>query len=138
MEKYYSKLDPEELLHMVVRKEDFQPGRIDLIDAHEFLQCSLLNFPMGHTFRPHKHVIKECQKTTIAQEAWVCLSGKVKCTYYDFDDSILATVIINEGDASFTLHCGHNYEILTDSTRVMEFKTGPYHGQQLDKVFINE
>lgn len=136
MEKFYSKLDPEMLLHMVVRQKDFQAGRTDIIDPNQFLQCGLLFFPKGHTFKPHKHIFKEGPKTVRAQESWVVISGKVKCTFYDYDDSILATVILNEGDASFTLQCGHNYEMMDHNCRIMEFKTGPYSGQQNDKVFI--
>ena len=46
------------------------------------------------------------------------------------------TEILNVGDASFTLEGGHNYEILEDNTLVYEYKTGPYEGQEFDKIFI--
>ena len=141
MEKFYSKIDPEVVLHMVVRKEDFKPGRIDLIAPDNFIQCSLLNFQKGKTFQPHKHIWKKYQDSKyfsmiIAQESWYVQQGKVKCIFYDFDESILATEILNAGDASFTLCCGHNYEILEDDTKILEYKTGPYEGQEKDKVFI--
>jgi len=35
-----------------------------------------------------------------------------------------------------TFFGGHNYLIMQDDTLVYEFKTGPYTGQQNDKVFI--
>ena len=54
----------------------------------------------------------------------------------DIDDNIIAEPILKEGDASFTLYGGHTYEILEDNTLVYEYKTGPYEGQKLDKVFI--
>ena len=44
--------------------------------------------------------------------------------------------ILEQGDASFTLEGGHNYQILEDNTLVYEYKTGPYEGQKLDKVFL--
>ena len=56
--------------------------------------------------------------------------------FYDLDNSVLTTEILNVGDASFTLEGGHNYEILEDNTLVYEYKTGPYEGQEFDKVFI--
>ena len=37
-----------------------------------------------------------------------------------------------------TFQGGHNYEILEENTRVLEYKTGPYYGQKLDKVFVEE
>src|SRR5688572_19111712 len=136
MEKFYSKKDPESLLHFVIRKEDFIPGRQDLIYPEEFIQCATLNLNAGTTFRPHKHVWKEKNLLMIAQESWVVIAGKVRCTLYDLDESVLAEPILEAGDASFTLQGGHNYIILEDSTRVLEFKTGPYFGQKMDKVFI--
>jgi hypothetical protein len=35
-----------------------------------------------------------------------------------------------------TFRGGHNYLILEEDTIVYEYKTGPYMGQQLDKVFL--
>ena len=37
-----------------------------------------------------------------------------------------------------TFQGGHTYEILEDDTIVYEYKTGPYKGQENDKVFIDE
>ena len=64
------------------------------------------------------------------------IKGRVKFYFYDLDDKLLDTIILEQGDASFTLEGGHNYEILEDDTIVYEYKTGPYEGQQKDKVFI--
>lgn len=136
MEKFYSKIDPSVLLHFVIRKDDFVEGRQDLISAENFLQCSTLNLKAGVTFKPHKHIWKERDLMMIAQESWCVLKGKVRCTFYDLDDKILAEPILKSGDASFTIQGGHNYFILMDGTRVLEYKTGPYQGQKLDKVFI--
>lgn len=136
MEKFFSKLDPECLLHFVIRKEDFKPGRQDLINPEEFLQCSTLNLMAGHTFKPHKHKWREKNHLIIAQESWIVLTGKVRCTFYDLDNSIIAEPVLKAGDASFTLQGGHNYFILADNTKVLEYKTGPYNGQTIDKEFI--
>jgi hypothetical protein len=88
------------------------------------------------TFKPHKHIWKEQKRNVIAQESWVVLQGSVKCIFYDLDNTILSTEFLYPGDASFTLEGGHNYEILEDNTLVYEYKTGPYEGQELDKIFI--
>ena len=55
---------------------------------------------------------------------------------YDLDDTILYTGILEPGDCSVSYYGGHNYMSLEDNTTVYEFKTGPYLGQELDKVFI--
>lgn len=137
MEKIYSKIEPTALLHIVVRKEDIKEGRLDLIEAYHFLQCAALNLKKGTTFKPHRHIFKDVPpRRVIAQESWIVLQGSVKCTFYDFDNTILAEPILEAGDMSATLGAGHNYLILEDNTKVLEYKTGPYEGQALDKEFI--
>lgn len=138
MEKIYSKTDPTKLLHIVVRKEDFSEGRQDIVEENQFIQCSILKLESGKTFRPHKHIWKERTRNVIAQESWMIVQGSVKAFFYDLDDTIIEEVILNAGDASFTLEGGHNYLILEDGTMVYEYKTGPYEGQLMDKTFIGE
>lgn len=137
MIKYYSKIDPNKLLHVIVRKDDLKPGRKDIIPEEHFIQCSHLNMEKGKTFKPHRHIFKNRTRDVIAQESWVVIQGSVKCIFYDLDDSILVEPILYPGDASFTLEGGHNYEILENDTLVYEYKTGPYEGQALDKTFID-
>jgi len=60
----------------------------------------------------------------------------VMCSFFDLDDSLLSTPILNPGDASFTLAGGHTYKALDEETLVYEFKTGPYYGKQTDKRSI--
>ena len=93
----------------------------------------------GKTFVPHRHIFKKrTYEKQIAQESWVVIKGKVERTFYDLDDTILETKILNPGDVSFTLEAGHNYKILEDDTLVYEYKTGPYEGQKLDKTFLTK
>jgi cupin fold WbuC family metalloprotein len=137
MEKIYSKVDGR-LLHIINRLPEIN-GRTNVVDDENFIQCATLRMEKGKTFQPHKHIIKErTHKEQIAQESWVVIKGRVKCIFYDIDDTIIAEPILGEGDASFTLYGGHTYEILEDDTIVYEYKTGPYEGQELDKVFIDE
>ena len=136
MEKIYSKINPNKLLHIIVRKEDMKPGRIDIVPEEHFIQCSILNLEKNKTFKPHKHIWKERTCNVIAQESWVVIQGSVQCFLYDIDDTIIETPILYSGDASYTLEGAHNYLILEDDTLVYEYKTGPYEGQELDKTFL--
>jgi len=139
MEKIYSKIEPDKLLHIINRLNEIKPGRLDLVPEDNFIQCSILNMENGKTFPPHRHIIKErTYKQQIAQESWIVIRGRVKCILFDIDDSIIATPILEAGDASFTLYGGHTYEILDEGTIVYEYKTGPYEGQALDKTFIKD
>jgi hypothetical protein len=139
MEKIYSKVEPDLLLHIIRRLDDIkeQDQRVDIVPEDNFIQCSSLKLKKGKKFRPHKHIEKKrTYEKQIAQESWVVINGKVKCFLYDIDDTLIATPILEVGDASFTLHGGHTYEILSDNTIVYEYKTGPYEGQEFDKVFL--
>lgn len=136
MEKIYSKINGK-LLHQVVRLVDATKERTDLSSDDSYLQCALLKLPKEKTFKPHKHNINpRHDENYIPQESWCVIKGKVKCIFYDIDDSIIAEPILSAGDVSFTFLGGHNYLILEDDTIVYEYKTGPYYGQKIDKSFI--
>jgi len=136
MYKIYSKIEPDKLLHIVNRLSDIE-GRQDIVPVDHFIQCATLKMKNGKTFPPHKHITKDRHYSRqIAQESWVVIRGSVRCKFYDLDDTLIADPILNPGDASFTLYGGHTYEILEEDTIVYEYKTGPYEGQALDKVFI--
>lgn len=137
MEYIYSKVDEKKLLHIINRLYEIE-NRTEVVPENNFIQCATLKMKKGTTFRPHKHIKKERHyPEQIAQESWVIIKGSVKCIFYDLDDTIIATPILREGDASFTLYGGHTYEILEENTIVYEYKTGPYEGQKLDKTFLS-
>lgn len=123
-------------LHTIYKASDFTLERTELVEPNQFIQCAYLRMDEGKTFRPHKHIWKEPSfDKMIAQESWVVIRGSVKVLFYDTDMTLLETHVLNAGDSSFTLEGGHTYEILEDDTLVYEYKTGPYEGQEKDKVF---
>lgn len=136
MKFIYSKVD-KSLLHIVYKYMDLDEPRQDICPDREYIQVAALSLDKGKTFRPHKH-IEQIRTTDIAQESWVIMSGAIEATYYDLDDTVLEQVILEAGDITVTFKGGHNYKSLTDGTRVYEYKTGPYQGQEKDKVFIDD
>lgn len=133
----YSKYDSDRLLHSIFRKEDMIKTRIDIAPENQFIQVSALNLHKGKTFRPHQHIWKvPNSKLIITQESWCVISGKVKVFMYDITSELLHTDILNPGDTSITYEGGHNYEILEENSLIYEYKTGPYEGQERDKVFL--
>ena len=139
MIKIYSRGDINKLCHIIVKKDDIITERTDIISPDNFLQLSTLRLQNGKTFKPHKHIWKKGEEKVIAQESWVVIEGKVNVTYYDdvLHDTPLGNYIIGPGDCSITLFGGHTYEAIGECV-VYEFKTGPYKGQKMDKVFIDE
>ena len=142
MKKIYSKVEPNKLLHIIHRADEFytiEDGhRRDVVGEKEFIQLSALNMNNGHTFKPHKHIWKSGEKECIAQESWVVIKGSVECVFFDLDDKVLDKPILYPGDCSVTLGGGHTYRILKDETLVYEYKTGPYKGVENDKEFLDE
>jgi cupin fold WbuC family metalloprotein len=142
VELIYSKVEPDKLLHIIHKVDEFytidEGHRRDVVGEKEFIQLSALNMNEGHTFRPHQHIWKDGEDKVIAQESWVVIKGSVECNFYDTDGVILSKPILKPGDISVTLGGGHTYLILEDDTLVYEYKTGPYHGQKLDKEFLDD
>ena len=142
MKKLYSKVEPDKLLHIIHKVDEFytiEDGhRRDLVGDDSFIQLSAMNMKKGHTFRPHQHIWKPGEKEVIAQESWVVIKGSVECNLMDTDGTTLDKPILKPGDCSVTLGGGHTYLILEDDTLVYEYKTGPYKGQKNDKTFLDE
>lgn len=136
MVEIYSKQQPDLLLHLVKRLDEIK-SREDVAKDDQFLQLATLRMEKGKTFRPHQHIWKPVStEQCIAQESWVVIQGSVLVSFYDLDGALLAQETINRGDCSMTFQGGHTYTILEDDTVVYEYKTGPYQGQALDKVFL--
>jgi cupin fold WbuC family metalloprotein len=137
MEHIYSKVEKGKLLHIINRLSEIE-GRQEIVPENNFIQCATIKMPKDKTFKPHKHIEKHrTYEKQIAQESWLVIKGSVKCIFYDIDDTIIAEPILYPGDASFTLCGAHTYLILEEDTIVYEYKTGPYEGQLLDKMFID-
>jgi len=136
MEKVYSKIKPEVLLHLINRKEDITNQRRDLSLEEEGLQvsCFLMN-KEGKT-KPHKH-IKQIRTTDITQETWIVINGSIKVTLYDLDEKIIKEDILKSGDCLITFRGGHSFVVLEEDTTIYECKNGPYQGQEKDRVFID-
>ena len=136
MYKIYSKIDKEVLCHLINRYNEIT-DTTNVAQDHEFLQLATLRMNKGQTFKPHQHIWKTTTRPCIiAQESWVVIKGSVECSFYDIDGTFLEKQNIYAGDCSMTFEGGHIYLILEDDTVVYEYKTGPYTGQENDKVFI--
>ena len=138
MIKIYSNYDVDKLCHIIIKKDEINSKRKDIIPEENFLQLSTLNLEDGTTFKPHRHIWKEGEKKVIAQESWVVIEGYVDVTYYDEEGTTpIGNYRIGPGDCSITLLGGHTYKAIGE-VKVYEFKTGPYKGQKMDKRFIDD
>jgi hypothetical protein len=132
---FYSKKNPGHLTHIVYSASDFQ-GRVNLVSPKEFLQVSAIELADKEEFKAHIHTWKECDiDTTVAQEAWVVIKGRVKASLYDEEQNLVGEQDLIPGDCCITLHGGHKYAS-TEESLVYEFKSGPYLGDSLDKFYL--
>lgn len=136
MKKIFSKINNSILLLVINKKQDITSNRTDLCPSDQFLQISTKILTNNTTFRPHKHLKLE-RNTDITQEAWIILSGKIKCKFYDLDDSIILEEVLSGGDCAVVFKAGHSFEVLEDNTILYEVKNGPYYGTEKDKTFID-
>ena len=81
MEKIYSKIEPDKLLHIVVRKEDILAGRQDIVSEEHFIQCSILNMEKGKTFRPHRHIWKQTCKRRVRADIYMLIYSYIYCIH---------------------------------------------------------
>lgn len=137
MIKIYSKKQPTVLCHMIYTPgENNTKQRVDVAPEDQFIQVSHLNLKKDTTFKPHKHIWKAAPREfVIAQESWCVMKGLVLVHFFDIDGQPLSDMELPAGSISLTFQGGHTYTALRDS-EVYEYKTGPYEGQEKDKVFI--
>src|SRR3990167_434051 len=101
MEKIYSKVKPEMLLHVINKKEDIMEKRTDLSPEEEFLQVACFSLSKGKGVKAHKHL--DCKKiVTQNQESWLVVEGSIKVALYDVDDKILKEDFLRQGDCLIT------------------------------------
>lgn len=112
--------------------------RVDFSEPHEFLQGAIIRIPPRHTFRAHKHLERKRSFSNLrAQESWIVIAGAVEVDYYSESGVFLQTASLGVGDLSISYRGGHGYRTLESRTIVYEFKSGPYEGQAIDKVFLD-
>lgn len=130
------------LLHEIVylnfnfeKALDFE--RINLSDDKEYLQGALIQIPSEHSFKAHRHLERSRNFSDLrAQETWIVIAGEVEVTYFTDEGELLKSETLHAGDVSITFRGGHSYRTTGSPSIVYEFKTGPYEGQEIDKVFI--
>ncbi len=136
MKRFYSKVDPDILLFTLNKSEDITYDRTDLSPEDQYLQVATKKLSKDTTFRPHRH-LKLTRQIDKTQEAWVFLSGKVRASFYDIDDTLFLETELSAGDCAVAYNAGHSFIVLEDKTTLYEFKNGPYLGIEKDKKFID-
>ena len=135
MEKIVSKINPNVLLHVIHKRENFSERRVDFSTDKEYIQPAAMVLSKNEEVTAHKHLEGE-KIGKITQEVIIVVEGELEIKYYDLDDSLIRTEILRSGDCSVTFFGGHSFKALSERTKFYEIKNGPYHGREKDKKQI--
>jgi hypothetical protein len=69
----------------------------------------------------------------VTQEVLFVRQGRICAHIFDISEKKVASVEVAAGDVIVLLHGGHGYDVLEDGTQVLEVKTGPYLGPEVDR-----
>jgi cupin fold WbuC family metalloprotein len=121
-----------ELLAIYQRYEDIKGGLSFLTPNSSYIQVCTWKYNKEKYFTIHKHIdnIREVKKT---QETIVVLDGSLKVTIWDENDSPVE-IILKEKDFIILLAGWHTFQCLTDNTKILEVKNGPFISVEKDKV----
>ncbi len=120
---------------IVFRDSEWVDGLSFITEDSDFLQVGMWNYNEGKQLKAHTHKVFE-RKSYRTQEATYVRSGKLGVDLYDENKTLVEQFVLNEGDVAVFLAGGHGYRILSDGTRVIEFKNGPFLGVEADKELI--
>ncbi len=138
---FYSKCVDDLMTHLVFKIPNLfeKSNRIDIIEDSNFLQCAFLHLEKNESFAPHIHPTRHQEAMKInTQECWVILKGSVTALLFDVDGEFLDKIRLDSGSLIFTLAGGHTYQSEANGTQVLEFKSGPYFGPNIDKFPLNK
>jgi cupin fold WbuC family metalloprotein len=132
MEKIYSKINKNKLLHIISNDLDENEKRVDLTDVNLPLQVSRINLKES-TVRPHNHNPKELFKEKIKpNECWIVLNGKIDISLFDEDKNNIKNTILSKGSILITIDGGHSINKSSQDSELVEIKLGPYKGGDLN------
>ena len=120
------------VLARLIKAEDWNDGLGFYSKENEVIQVGTWHYNTGKELL--KHIHNEVDRViTRTNEVLFIVSGSVKAFIYNLEGQLVEELIVNQGDTLILLNCGHGYEILSDKTKVLEIKNGPYLGAEIDR-----
>ncbi len=135
MNKIYSKLEPEKLLHVICRREEINSRREEFASPEEVIQAATIMLKKDEEVPAHTH-LENIRTTNVTQEFVCVIEGELRADFYDTDNSLITTAVLKEGDCFVSYGGGHGIKSLKENTKLYEIKNGPYLGKEKDKKGI--
>jgi hypothetical protein len=132
MEKVYSRINKNRLLHTISKKIDLDKNRSDITDPSLPLQVSRVNLKSSKV-KAHSHKPKLFLKKKIEQnECWIVLKGTINVSLFDIDKTNIKNTTLGKGSILITRGGGHSINKSSTDSELIEIKLGPYNGNDLD------
>ena len=125
--------DTGKLISLLVEPEDWKTGLDFITEDHEFIQVGTWWYEKGKKLDRHYHNFVE-RSSNLTQECVVLVTGKMLVKLYDSSQQYLTQFTMTTGDFAIFFRNGHEYEILSDDTKIIEVKNGPFLGVNIDKT----
>lgn len=114
-----------EIFGYVLRKGYDVDGLSFLNPACDQLQLGIMKYNRGHSIVPHVHM-EQRRVVYGTPEVLLLRSGSLLVTFYNGLKESVGELKLYEGDIVLLLSGGHGFEILENSTTIVEVKQGPY------------
>lgn len=120
-----------------ILESDIHEGLNFYSNDEEFIQVGAWNYNEGKRLLGHIH--NEVDRTiNRTYEVLYVINGSLEARIYDMSENLLETFVVLKGEILVLLECGHGYTILSDDTKVIEIKNGPYLGADVDRRRIED
>ncbi len=108
------------------------PGLTFYSSSEDFIQVGIWNHPLNTVLNSHIHNkhVKEVNRTS---EVLVVLDGSIHVDLYSESQELVNSAVVSSGEILVCLRGGHGYRILSENTKVLEVKNGPYYGPAIDR-----
>lgn len=116
---------------------DSAPKGLSFLGTPEdFIQVATFRYEYGHEMNSHAHIPRTPPETFITHEVLIVWKGIVELKVYDNSFEQVFYHIMEAGDFYVNVGGGVGYKVFEDNTIMLEAKTGPFPGPELDRVLI--
>jgi len=103
----------------------------------DYIQVGTWCYDAGKELLAHAHNVAPRSFDWTQEVLYIC-KGRIRAHIYDLGHKKVGEIVAEEGDLVVMLAGAHGYDILSDGTRVVEIKNGPYVGAEADRVRLKD
>lgn len=106
-------------------------------NPEDAIQVATFRYPEGHRMRDHRHIYHDVYSTrNKTQEVLLVWNGYIMARVYDNSDNLVWTGPMMNGTYLISYWGGVGYDVMSSDTVMMEVKSGPFPGDEKDRVLL--